>query len=113
MFEPVDLNDILISVIAGALVVLFGALYALAFALGRLSGRRDLVCLGYGFFALLVVAALTLADALHLTGIWQVVTAVILAGYLLAPHAIWKLCAGTHPERLKGPVTQAKGDIHE
>jgi hypothetical protein len=42
-----------------------------------------------------------------------VVTAVILAGYLLAPHAIWKLCAGTHPERLKGPATQAKGDIHE
>ena len=113
MFEPVEVNDILISVIAGALVVLFGALYALALALGRLNGSKVLIGLAYGFFALLAVAALILADALRLTGFWQMVTAVIVAGYLLAPHAIWKLCAGTHPERLASRAMQATGEIHE
>jgi ABC-type glycerol-3-phosphate transport system permease component len=102
MFEPVEINDILISVMAGALVVMFGALYALAFAIGRLHGSRIIVRLAYLFFAMLVVSALTLAATLHLTGIWQIVTAVILAGYLLAPHAIWKLCVGTHPDRPVG-----------
>ena len=113
MFEPVELNDILISAIAGALVVLFGALYALAFAFGRLNDSKGLTGLAYGFFALLAIAALILADALRLTGFWQLVTAVILAGYLLAPHAIWKLCAGTHPERLAGRAMHATGEIHE
>lgn len=105
MFEPVELNDILVSVIAGALVVLFGALYALAFALGRLNCSKVLTRLGYGFFVLLTIAALILADKLRLTGFWQMVTVLILAGYLLAPHAIWHLCVGTHPERPPGRVT--------
>jgi ABC-type glycerol-3-phosphate transport system permease component len=113
MFEPVELNNILISVIAGALVVLFGALYALTFAFGRLTGRIVLTGLAYGFFALLAVAVLILADALRLTGFWQLITAVILGGYLLAPHAIWKLCAGTHPEQPVDRAMQATGEIHE
>lgn len=102
MFEPVEINDILISVMAGALVVMFGAMYAMAFAVGRLNGSKNLTRMAYGFFALLAMAALVLADTLHLTGIWQIVTVVILAGYLLAPHAIWKLCVGTHPDRPVG-----------
>jgi len=111
MFEPVELDDILISAMAGAMVVLFGALYALVFALGRLNGSKTLTVLAYTFYALLAVAALVLADKLRLTGIWQTVTAVILTGYLLAPHAIWKLCVGTHPD---GPVDRhATGEIHE
>ena len=111
MFEPVEIDDILISVIAGALVVLFGALYALAFALGRLNDSQTLTRVAYGFFVLLAVAALILADALHLTGWWQLITVTILAGYLLAPHGIWKLCAGTHPQRLVAGAMQATGNI--
>ena len=113
MFEPVELNDILISVIAGALVVVFGALYALTFAFGRLTGRKILTASAYGFFTLLAIAVLVLADALRLTGLWLLITAVILAGYLLAPHAIWKLCAGTHPEQPVDRAIQATGEIHE
>jgi hypothetical protein len=113
MFEPVELDDILISVIAGAMVVMFGALYALAFAIGRLSGNKSLARLAYGFYAMLAVAALILADTLHLTGSWQIITVVILAGYLLAPHAIWKLCVGSHPERPTGRSVQVTGEIHE
>jgi hypothetical protein len=113
MFVPVDLNDILISVIAGALVVLFGALYALAFAFGRLIPSSLLSRMAYGFFAMLAIAALVLADALHLTGYWQLITFTILGGYLLAPHAIWKLCVGTHPERLPRRTASASGEIDE
>jgi hypothetical protein len=113
MFEPVEIDDILISVIAGALVVLFGALYALGFAFGRLSGSKVVTRAAYGFFALLVVAALVLADALRLTGAWQMVTVVILVGYLAAPHGIWKLCVGTHPEPIAGRAMQVTGEIHE
>jgi hypothetical protein len=113
MFEPVELNDIMISVIAGASVVLFGALYALIFALGRLSGNESLARAAYVFFAMLAVAALVLADTLHLTGFWQLITLVILGGYLFAPHAIWKLCVGTHPERPSSREASASGEIHE
>jgi hypothetical protein len=113
MFEPVEIDDILISVIAGALVVLFGALYALLFAIGRLSGNTSLTRLSYVFFVMLAGAALVLADALHLTGSWQMVTAVILGGYLFAPHGIWKLCVGTHPDRLASGSMQTTGEIHE
>jgi hypothetical protein len=39
---------------------------------------------------------LILARALNLTGLWQIVTATLLLGYLLAPRAIWRLSVGTH-----------------
>ena len=43
MFEPVELKDLLVAVIAGAMVVLFGALYALTFAMGKLNNKRWLI----------------------------------------------------------------------
>ena len=112
MLEPVELDDILISVIAGALVVMFGALYAMAFAIGRLSGSRFLSYLAFGFFAMLAVAVLVLANALHLTGYWQSITVMMLVGYLLAPYAIWKLCIGTHPERITVREVSVTGELH-
>jgi hypothetical protein len=115
MFEPVELNNILIAGIAGALVVLFGALYALAFALGRLNRMPWLTGLAYLFFALLTVSVFVLANTLNLNGIWQAVTATLLAGYLMAPHGIWKLCTGTHSgaDESPAPTLHATGENHE
>jgi hypothetical protein len=94
--EPVAVADIMIAVIAGALVVLMGALYALSFAFGRLWQRSSLLILAYGCFGLLALNVLILARTLHLEGRWQAVTIALLLGYLLAPHAIWRLSVGTH-----------------
>ncbi len=94
--DPVGLNDILIAVMAGALVVLFGALYAGALAFGRLYGKAGLVLVAYGFFALLAACVFVLSSALHLTGGWEMLVVLLLGGYLIAPHLIWRLSLATH-----------------
>jgi hypothetical protein len=94
--QPVQVADFMIAVVAGALVVLMGALYAVLFAFGRLWAKPLLLTLAYGSFALLTGSVLTLARALNLDGSWQIITVVLLTGYLLAPHAIWRLSVGTH-----------------
>lgn len=89
-------NDLLMATLAGALIVLWGAVYALLFALGRLQDNRLLGWLGYVAYALLVGGAIMMSVALSLTGFWIVVIGVALIGYLLLPQVIWHLCVGTH-----------------
>jgi hypothetical protein len=96
MFEPVDVQDIMIAAMAGALVVMFGAMYAFAFAVAKLNGSRRVLFVAYGLFAGLTVNVLVLANALNMDGFWRFVSATMLLGYLLAPQAIWKLSVGTH-----------------
>jgi hypothetical protein len=45
-----------------------------------------------------VVAVWFLANAAHLlhSSFWSGVVALMLLGYLAAPHGIWHLCVGTH-----------------
>jgi hypothetical protein len=96
MFEPVEMQDMMLAAIAGALVVMFGAAYAFVFALSKLNGKRLYSIAAYACFAGLSVCVLVLAKALNMQGFWQIVTATMLLGYLLAPRAIWKLSVGTH-----------------
>jgi Flp pilus assembly protein TadB len=98
MIDPVATQHIMMAAIAGALVILFGASYALLFALSRLRGRPALMVLAYGAYALLVGAVAVLAFTLNLRGAWQAVVAVMVIGYFLAPRLIWHLCAGTHTQ---------------
>jgi ABC-type glycerol-3-phosphate transport system permease component len=96
VYEPVELNDFMAAVIAGASVVLFGALYAFSFAMAKLNKGWWLFVLAYCLFAALSVSVFVLAQALNLNGYWQIVTVAMLLGYLIAPQAIWKLSVGTH-----------------
>jgi hypothetical protein len=98
MIEPVALQDFFIAFFSGAMVIICGALYALLFAWSRMHGKAWAMPAAYGFYALLFIFVLTLADALHLTGFWTSIVVVMLVGYLLAPHGIWTLCVGTHRE---------------
>ena len=61
-------------------------------------GRARLLPLAYLAYAGLVVATLFLAAAANLfkSGFWTFVVILMLLGYLIAPHAIWQLCVGTH-----------------
>jgi hypothetical protein len=94
--DPVTPPQFVAATASAALTVTAGAAYALLFALGRLWGDRRLGRAAYLAYALLAGAVLTLAASLQLTGIWQWLVGVMLAGYLLAPHGVWRLCVGTH-----------------
>ena len=96
MFEPVEIDDLMIAVIAGALVVLFGALYAFSFAMAKLNKERWITVVACCIFAAFSASVFVLARALHLYGYWQSITVAMLLGYLIAPQAIWKLSVGTH-----------------
>lgn len=96
MPEPLQAQQIMLATLSGALVVMFGALYALLFAFGRIHRHRVLMAGANLAYLLFAGATLTLTHALELTGFWLWVVAAMLIGYLLAPRAIWHLCVGTH-----------------
>jgi len=98
MGEPIGLQDLFFGTMAGAAIVLTGALYALFFALGRLHSSRSMNIASFVSYLLLIAAVLVLIDALALSGFWILVTAVMLIGYFLLPRAIWHLCVGTHAD---------------
>lgn len=91
-----DVNRILLATMAGALVVLAGALYAAVYAIGRLADNPNLIRLAYLFYGVLVVSVLVLARTLEFAGLWNGVVVTLLLGYLVAPQLIWHLCVGTH-----------------
>ena len=98
MIEPVALKDFFLMFFSAATVVLAGALYALLFAYARVKQRPRLMPLAYAAYLGLVVSAMVLASVANLfsSGFWIFIVVVMLVGYLLAPHAVWHLCVGTH-----------------
>lgn len=102
MIDPVSTQHIMAAAIAGALVILFGAVYALIFALSRLQRRPLLMLWAYAAYAVLVAAVWVLSTTLNLSGFWQIVSAVMVVGYFIAPRLIWHLCAATHVSQAHG-----------
>jgi glucan phosphoethanolaminetransferase (alkaline phosphatase superfamily) len=98
MIEPVALKDFFLTFFSAAMVILSGALYALLFAWARVKQRPRLMPLAYLAYLGLVVSVLVLAMVANLfaTDFWTAIVVLMLIGYLLAPHAIWHLCVGTH-----------------
>ncbi len=97
MIEPVHLADFFAVFFSAAMVILFGACYALLFAFSKVKLSPGLMPLAYLAYLGLVVSVLVLARVAHLDGLfWNSVVALMLAGYLAAPHAIYRLCVDTH-----------------
>lgn len=98
MIEPVELANFLTVFFSAASVIVFGAVYALLFAYARIHRRPRLMPLTYAAYLALFASVLTLAFAANLfsNGFWTFVVLLMLGGYLVAPHAIWHLCVGTH-----------------
>jgi Kef-type K+ transport system membrane component KefB len=96
MIEPVELQYFFLSFFAAAMVIVTGALYALLFAFGKQRRSAVLLALAYACYGALAVFVVLLARVLHLDGFWQALTFVMLTGYLLAPHGIWRLCVSTY-----------------
>ncbi len=98
MAANLGFQELLYGTLACAAIVLCGAGYALGYALARLRGSFRLALAAALSYLLLALAAVVLVDALALDGFWLLVTGVMLAGYLLLPHAVWHLCVGTHAD---------------
>ena len=96
MGEPMGLQELFFGAMAGATVVVAGALYALFFALAKLHQSRLCHIAAWLAYGLLMASTYVLVWALKLDGFWLVVTSVMLLGYLVAPWAIWHLSVGTH-----------------
>lgn len=106
MLEPVALKDFFITFFSAAMVIMTGGLYALLFAYARIKRRPGLMWLAYAAYAGLIASVVTLAWAANLFGstFWITIVALMLIGYLLAPHAIWHLCVGTHRDAPGAPT---------
>jgi hypothetical protein len=98
MIEPVALDNFFMALFSGAAVLLCGVAYAVLFAVGRVYRMPRLMPLAYLAYGALAVAVLTLSTVLNFSGSWEILTLLLLVGYLLAPHGIWRLCLGTHAE---------------
>jgi uncharacterized membrane protein len=98
MIEPVKLANFFIVFFSAASVILFGATYALLFAYSRVKARPRLMPLAYAAYIGLATSVLTLGFYANLfnNDFWTFIVLLMLVGYLLAPHAIWHLCVGTH-----------------
>lgn len=100
MIEPVELANFFTVFFSAASVILFGAGYALLFAWSRVSARPRLMPLAYAAYLGLAASVITLGLAANLfnSGFWTFIVLLMLVGYLLAPHAVWHLCVGTHAD---------------
>jgi hypothetical protein len=109
MIEPVALKDFFLAFFSAAMVVLAGAFYALLFAYARVKRRPRLMPLAYAAYFVLAASALALGVVANLfsTVFWSFVVVLMLAGYLLAPHAVWYLCVGTHAQAHEGEPSTA------
>ncbi len=98
MLEPVKLADFFIVFFSAASVILFGATYALIFAWSRIRDRPRLMPLAYLGYLGLFISVIVLAVHANLFNntFWSAIVLLMLIGYLVAPHAIWHLCVGTH-----------------
>jgi hypothetical protein len=103
--QPVELSNFFLLFVSAASVILLGAAYALLFALARLRNLPKLMPLAYASYAGLCASVLALAHAANLYsgGVWLALVVVMLVGYLVAPHAAFRLCKGTHAQTL-GPL---------
>ncbi|NWG86276.1 MAG: hypothetical protein HXY26_02000 [Hydrogenophilaceae bacterium] len=110
MIQPVQLADFFTVFFSAALVILFGALYALLFAYARVKALPRLMHLAYSAYAGLFVSVLVLGNAANLfqTLFWTFIVILMLVGYLLAPHGIWHLCTGTHADDHDSDVNDRK-----
>lgn len=100
MIEPVALGNFFTVFFSAAMVIMTGALYALLFAYSRVKNAPRLMPVAYSAYLGLFVSVMVLANAANLFNntFWTVIVGLMLVGYLLAPHAIWYLCVGTHAE---------------
>ena len=96
MITPLQADNLLLGALAGALVIIFAALYALFFAWAKTGQSFYWLVAAYLNYAALFASSALLSYSLNLQGLWHIIVLTMLIGYLLAPHGIWRLCVDIH-----------------
>ena len=96
MIEPVAVQQIAIAAILAGAVVLFGAAYAIFYALAMLGHSSGLLKIAYAAYLILFAAVVALAVIMQLTGWWFLLVVTLLAGYFVAPRFIWRVSVAVH-----------------
>ena len=102
MIEPVHLTNFFIVFLTAALILIFGALYALLFTFAKINKNKNYLYVAYLAYGALSISIFSLAIFANLVKqpFWIFVVALMLIGYFFAPQAIWKLCVATHQSEL-------------
>jgi hypothetical protein len=87
------IRDLLLS---GMLLVTGAGLYACCYALGRLTGRRWLVSVSYGFAGLQLIGVLGMVLPDHLDLFWKCLVAFTGLSLLAIPPAMWWVVVTMH-----------------
>ena len=95
------LNEMILSSISAALIVIFAASYAIFYAFSQLRKKQALLYLSYACFSCLIIATITLVNFLDLTGRWEILMMIMLFGYWITPKIIWHLSVGVNKEYSK------------
>lgn len=110
MTESVEAQQIMLAAMAGAMVVVFGAIHAFLLAWAKLRGSRKHLRLSWLAYACFMLATVLLAWTLHFSGFWFLVIFIMLVGYLLAPRGIWHLSVATHGHEAETPAIPPQAD---
>lgn len=98
MIEPIALKDFFISFFSSALIILAGAGYALLYAWSKIKSNSRIKWLAYLCYAVLLVSVAELTRAANFSGLWLMLSVVMVIGYFFAPIGIWHLSDKTHTE---------------
>ena len=102
MIDPVHLSNFFIVFLTSALILLFGAVYALLFTFAKIKSNRNYFYAAYFSYGALSISIFSLTISANLVKhpFWILVVGLMLLGYFFAPQAIWKLCVATHQSKL-------------
>lgn len=100
MIEPAHLGNFFTIFFSSALIILFGALYAIFFTFAKFKDRKMFFSLAYIAYGSLLISIFVLADAANLAThiFWRSVIVLMMMGYFFAPRLIWHLCIATHSD---------------
>jgi len=102
LIEPVHLTNFFIVFLTAALILVFGAIYALLFTFAKINKNKNYLYVAYLAYGALSISIFFLAIFANLVKqpFWIFVVVLMLIGYFFAPQAIWKLCVATHQSEL-------------
>lgn len=98
MIEPIALKDFFISFFTSALIILAGASYAMLYTWSKIKSNSRIKWAAYLSYTVLLVGVAELTRAANFSGVWLMLSVVMVIGYFFAPIGIWHLSVKTHAE---------------
>lgn len=101
MIEPAQLSNFFTVFFSSALIILFGAVYAIFFAFAKIKNNKIFLVVAYVAYIGLLISVVVLAEAANLAThmFWRSVIGLMIVGYFFAPRLIWNLCIATHNDK--------------